>query len=149
VFRTAWPEQSGGVRNPRREAYLPPTPSGEGSARTGASSWAAPSPSSRPRAWCGPSRRRRFRSMRKREGNGERNGCGLFFLHAAPCVVRRWPSRAQRSPRRSGRGEMAERSGIFFSYFDFIIIILKMNWRNFFFSNILLSHANLSGVIYK
>jgi hypothetical protein len=59
-------------------------------------------------------------------GRGRAMGRGMaavcFFLHAAPCVVRRWPSRAQRSPRRSGRGEMAERSGIFFPILTFLLL---------------------------
>jgi hypothetical protein len=69
------------------------------------------------------------------EGGGQWGEEWLRFVFFARGTLRcpQWPSRAQRSPRRSGRGEMAERSGIFFSYFDFIIIILKMNWRNLFF----------------
>lgn len=55
-----WQRLSTGGRGWRR-AYLsmPPSPARLGSARTGASSWADPSLSSQPRAWCGPSRRRR------------------------------------------------------------------------------------------
>jgi hypothetical protein len=63
-----------------RGRYLSAPPSGEGSARTAASSWAGGPPSSRPGAWCEPSRtgdgRRRVEFVAEKNLQLFKNNCG-------------------------------------------------------------------------